>query len=80
MYNALFNLSACYVTHDAIKTSNRCNEHASTNTMKYSYLNLQFMRCDSFICVAKNTGNIVLNIWMTVNYENGKYKEAAVMA
>jgi hypothetical protein len=48
--------------------------------MKYSYLNLPFMGCDSFTCVARNTGYIVLNIWMTVNYENGKYKEAAVMA
>jgi hypothetical protein len=37
--------------------------------MKYSYLNLQFMGCESFTGVARNTGYIVSNFWMTVNYE-----------
>jgi hypothetical protein len=37
--------------------------------MKYSYLNLKYMGCDSFTCVARNTGYIVSNIWMTVDYE-----------
>jgi len=46
MYTALSNLSACYVTHDAIKTSNRCHEVSMQVQITWSIHTWIFSLCN----------------------------------